>query len=356
MRNRRFQSRPLSKIKGQKINWLLRPFIPSGFITTVAGDGEVGKTTMIYDILARITTGEPMPSFGGEPQTEPAKGSVVIFCKEDHPGLMIKPRMRAAGADMKKVHLIGIEQSDRRNDFDVITRLDTTIGEVERLISELGDVVAILIDPITDFAGDLNLYREDQVREFLQPIAQLASRYGIAVINVLHLVKDVRKKPRQRILGSVGLVNVSRSVLMVGSGNGTGRRFLMMEKANLWHEKKAVAFAMSNYEGQPTIEWDTEWEDVDIEEVLAGKSTHVTKVQQAMFIIQNWLADGAKPAREADRLAQEAGFHINTFKAAKKEVGVVSVKRDDGWWWCLPQEHKQGDADDEAPIKRERLH
>ncbi|MCC8946480.1 AAA family ATPase [Bradyrhizobium sp. Arg62] len=356
MRDRRFQSRSLSRIKSQKVNWLLRPFIPSGFITTVAGDGEVGKTTMIYDILARITTGEPMPTFGGEPQAEPVKGSVVIFCKEDHPGLMIKPRMRAAGADTKKVHLIGIDHSNDKNEFDVITRLDTTLGEVERLIRDLGDVAAILIDPITDFAGELNLYREDQVREFLQPIAQLAARYGIAVINVLHLIKDTRKKPRQRILGSVGLVNVSRSVLLVGSGNGTGRRFLMMEKANLWHEKKAVAFAMSNHAGQPIVEWDTEWEDVDTEEVLAGKSVHVTKVQQAVFIIQNWLAEGARPAREVDHLAQKARFHLNTFKAAKKEIGVISEKRDDGWWWALPQEHKQDEADNEMPLKRERLH
>ena len=240
MHQKLLQSRPLSKIKSRKIDWLFQPFIPFGFITTVAGDGEVGKTTMIYDILARVTVGDPMPSFGGEPQDEPIKGSVVIFCKEDHPGLMIKPRMRAAGADTEKVHLIGLEQSARRDDFEVISRLDNTIGEVERLIRELGDVAAILIDPITDFAGDLNLYREDQVRALLQPIGRLASRYGIAVINVLHLIKDSRKKPRQRVLGSVALVNVSRSVLMVGSGNGAGRRFLMMEKANLWHEKKRL--------------------------------------------------------------------------------------------------------------------
>ena len=355
MRERLFKSRPLSRIKSKTIDWLFRPFIPRGFITTVAGDGEVGKTTMIYDILARITVGNPMPSFGGEPQDEPVKGSVLVFSKEDHPGLMIKPRLRAAGADTQKVHLVGIEQFDRNSDFEVMSRLDTTIGDVERIIREVGDVAAILIDPITDFAGDINLYREEQVRKLLQPIGQLAARHEIAVINVLHLIKDTRKKPRQRILGSVALVNVSRSVLIVGSGNGTGRKFLMMEKANLWHEKKAAAFAVTSYEGQPVINWDTEWENVNIDEVLAGRSIHVTKVQQAASIIQTWLADGPKPAREVDGLADKAGCHLNTFKAAKKEIGVLSVKRDDGWWWTLPQEHKQDDVDAERPIKRERL-
>lgn len=354
MRERLLQSRPLSRIKSRKIDWLYRPFFPLGFITTVAGDGEVGKSTMIYDILARITVGEPMPSFGGEQPAAPIKGSVIILCKEDHPGLMIKPRLRAAGADMTKVHLIGSE-TERKDDFEVVNRLDTTIGDVDRLVRQLGDVKAILIDPITDFAGDLNMYREEQVRRLLQPIARLASRYGIAVINVLHLIKDTKKKPRQRILGSVALVNVSRSVLMVGSGNGTGRRFLMMEKANLWKEKKAVAFAICDYEGQPIVEWDTDWENVDIEDVLNGRSVHVTKVQQAAFIIRNWLEDGPKPARDVEQLAEEAGSHINTFKAAKKEIGVISEKRDDGWWWSLPQEHKGHKEDNERPIKRERL-
>jgi putative DNA primase/helicase len=356
MRERVFTSKPLSRFKSGKTTWLFRPFIPRGFITTVAGDGEVGKTTMIYDILARITVGDPMPSFGGEKQEEVVKGSVLIFSKEDHPGLMIKPRLRAAGANMKKVHLVGIEQLDRNSDFEVMSRLDTTLGQVERIIREVGDVAAILIDPITDFAGDVNLYREEQVRKLLQPIGRLAARYDIAVINVLHLVKDTKRSARQRILGSVALVNVSRSVLMVGSGNGTGRRFLMMEKANLWPEKKAAAFAVTSSEGQPVIDWDTEWENVDIDEVLAGKSIHVTKVQQAASIIQTWLAEGPKPAREVDELAEKAGYHVNTFKAAKKELGVVSVKRDDGWWWALPQEHKQDDVEAERPIKRERLH
>jgi hypothetical protein len=83
MRDRFFQSRPLSRIKSRKVEWLFRPFIPLGFITTIAGDGEEGKTTMSYDILARVTVGDPMPSFGGEEQLRPVEGSVVILCKED---------------------------------------------------------------------------------------------------------------------------------------------------------------------------------------------------------------------------------------------------------------------------------
>ena len=37
------------------------------------------------------------------------------------------------------------------------------------------------------------------------------------------------------------------------------------------------------------------------------------------------------------------GISFNTFKAAKKEIGVKAKKREDGWWWELPQ----GDSQDE---------
>jgi hypothetical protein len=240
------------------------------------------KTTAIYDILARITFGEPMPQIEDEPEQVQKPGSVVILCKEDDPGLMIRPRMEAAGADMRKVRLIeGARRSRNSDDFELLGRLDNTVGDVEDIICNLGDVRAVLIDPITDFAGDISLYQEDQVRRFLGPIGRMAAKYDFAIINVLHLSKDSKKKPRQRILGSVGLVNISRSVLMVGKSQVAGRRFVMMEKANLWHEAKSVAFNIVPYEGQPVVDWENEYEEVDLEEVLAGKSAHVTKQQQA---------------------------------------------------------------------------
>jgi hypothetical protein len=69
-------------------------------------------------------------------------------------------------------------------------------------------------------------FKEDQVRRLLGPVGRMAAKYDFGAINILHLIKDSTKKPRQRILGSVGLVNISRSVLMVGKNQTTGRRSL----------------------------------------------------------------------------------------------------------------------------------
>lgn len=350
MHQKQLQSRSLSKFKTEEVEWLLKPLIPYGFLTTVAGDGEVGKSTMLYDLFARVTMGEPMPHFGDEPESRVKRGSVIVLSKEDDPALLTRPRFEAAGADTRYVKIIGAPRTHGGNDFEVVGRLDDTLGEVERIVSELGNVRAMLIDPITDFAGKLDLYREDQVRRLLWPLSRLAARHKLAVINVLHLIKDTKRKPRQRIMGSAGLVNASRSVLMVGRSQQTGRRFLMMEKANLWHERKSVAFDIKNVDGQPKVFWDRDWEDVRVEEVLAGTTAHVTKQQEAGFKLRAWLEDGPMKVTELMQLGSKLDIGWNTIKAAKREIGVRSIRRDDIWWWELDQGGKET-----REIVRERL-
>ncbi len=313
---------------------------------------------MMYDLAARITTGEAMPTFGGEPEQKPIKGSVIVVSKEDDPQGMMRLRLRAAGADLKKVHIIGRDRSDKSDDFEVIDRLDTpaALAHLEQVIGEIGDVRMLFIDPASDFAGDLNIYREEHVRKLLSPLADLARTYDLSVIISLHLNKDIKRKPRQRMLGSVALANVARSVLMVGHSSVAGRRLLMMEKCNLVRDRRAVAFAIEeDEEQQPIVEWEMEWEDVDVDAVLSEKAAHVTKQQQAGFKLRAFLADGPRSARDARELTRKLGYHFNTMKAAKKECGIISEKREDGWWWSLPIQEDNVIDFESTPKRRERL-
>jgi RecA-family ATPase len=105
MSNERWRSQSFSKIKSRRLRWLLKPFIPRGMITVVTGESGIGKSTFIIDLIARITTGDDMPQFGDLALEDALEGSALIICKEDDPGLVIKPRLRAAGADMNRVHM-----------------------------------------------------------------------------------------------------------------------------------------------------------------------------------------------------------------------------------------------------------
>ncbi|UFW69202.1 AAA family ATPase [Bradyrhizobium sp. WU425] len=350
MSKKQLVARPLDSFRAKQITWLFEPFIPQSYITTICGDGAVGKSTMIYDIIARLTVGRPMPSFGEDAPAESSlSGSAIILSKEDDPRAMMRTRLEAAGANLSKVRVIGTSSTADAEDFNVIDRIDTKLGEIENLIREIGDVRVIVLDPLTDFAGDLSMYRDDQVRQLLTPLAELARRYKIAVINVLHTVKGTKRKAREHILGSVGLVNISRSVLLVGKSLGSDQTLLMTEKANLVRDKKSVAFAIrSGLNQQPVVEWAHEWEDdVDPNVILSKPTPHVTKQQKAAIQLCKALRDGPKPANEMRELASVLGLHFNTIKAAKKEIGIRSERRDDGWWWSLPKLM--------APVRRERL-
>lgn len=44
----------------EQVEWLLYPFIPYGKVTIIQGDPGEGKTTMVLQIIAKLTKGEPV--------------------------------------------------------------------------------------------------------------------------------------------------------------------------------------------------------------------------------------------------------------------------------------------------------
>jgi predicted ATP-dependent serine protease len=49
------------QIEEQPIKWLWRPWLARGTIGLIDGYPGVGKSTMMFDLIARITTGRPFP-------------------------------------------------------------------------------------------------------------------------------------------------------------------------------------------------------------------------------------------------------------------------------------------------------
>ena len=61
----------MEQVEIEKIGWLLYPFIPFGKVTIVQGDPGEGKTTMVLQIIAKLTKGEAvLPSGSDEPALE----------------------------------------------------------------------------------------------------------------------------------------------------------------------------------------------------------------------------------------------------------------------------------------------
>ena len=48
----------MSEIQSQEVSWLWFPFIPYGKLTIVQGDPGDGKTTLVRNIVAKLSKGE----------------------------------------------------------------------------------------------------------------------------------------------------------------------------------------------------------------------------------------------------------------------------------------------------------
>ena len=50
----------MENVAVEQVEWLLYPFIPYGKVTIIQGDPGEGKTTMVLQIIAKLTKGEPV--------------------------------------------------------------------------------------------------------------------------------------------------------------------------------------------------------------------------------------------------------------------------------------------------------
>ena len=88
----------MDQVEVEEIEWLFYPFIPYGKVTIIQGDPGEGKTTVVLQIIAKLTKGEAILS------VKPI--NVIYQTAEDGLGDTIKPRLLAAGADCSRVLVI----------------------------------------------------------------------------------------------------------------------------------------------------------------------------------------------------------------------------------------------------------
>jgi len=91
----------ISDVKPEAVKWLVPGLIPLGKITIVDGDPGLGKSTLLVDIAARVSTASVMPNGTIGDLREPA--NVIILSAEDGAGDTIRPRLEAAEADVERI-------------------------------------------------------------------------------------------------------------------------------------------------------------------------------------------------------------------------------------------------------------
>lgn len=97
----------MSEIQSQEVAWLWYPFIPYGKLTIVQGDSGDGKTTLVLNIVAKLSKGEGLDS--EMKLTEPL--NVIYQSAEDGLADTVKPRLEAAYRGIGSIDFFAVARS-----------------------------------------------------------------------------------------------------------------------------------------------------------------------------------------------------------------------------------------------------
>ena len=319
----------IEQVEMEKIDWLLYPFIPFGKVTIVQGDPGEGKTTMVLQIIAKLTKGEVvLPSDSDESDLEEKTMAlepvnVIYQTAEDGLGDTIKPRLLSAGADCSRVMVI--DDNDQ-----ALTMMDARLEEA--IIKTNARLV--VLDPIQGFLGTaVDMHRANEIRPLMKRVAVLAEKYHCAIILIGHMNKNSNGKSSYRGLGSIDFQAAARSVLIVGRIKDEPEiRVVCHVKSSLAPEGKSIAFRLDKDTG---FEWIGEY-DISADDLLSGDNRG-QKIHAAKEFLKEILASGSVAQTKVAEEAESRKIKKKTLGNAKKELEIDSVKIGNQWFWMLPE-------------------
>ena len=321
----------LADVKPERVEWLWRGRIPRGKPTVLDGDPGQGKSTIMLDIAARVSTGQEMPDKSPGPS-----GGVVVLTAEDGLGDTVRPRLEAAGADLSRiVALIHVPSSDGPRPVTLPDDLEYVKAEIARV-----GAVLVIVDPLMAFlTGTADAYRDQDVRRALTPLAQLAEETGVAVVLIRHLVKSGGVNPLYRGGGSIGIIGAARSGLLVcGDPEVEGVWILSSTKSNLSAPPASLAYRLEAFDDVLRIRWlGTSTHTATSLLGLGGDQEERGAVMEARAFLSELLATGPRPAGDVKRECEAAALAWRTVNRAKASLGITCHKAGagGGWTWEL---------------------
>ena len=311
----------MSEIQSQKVEWLWYPFIPYGKLTIVQGDPGDGKTTLILNIVAKLSKGQ---GFDFEMMQKEAI-NIIYQTAEDGLADTVKPRLELADANCERILVIdeskkSLSMSDERLE-------EALIKTKARLL---------ILDPIQAYLGSgTDMNRANETRDMTKKLGILAEKYQCAIVLIGHMNKASGSKAAYRGMGSIDFFAVARSVLLVGRVEGEPNiRAVVQIKNNLAEFGHSKAFALSNN----GFEWIGNY-DVTGDEILGGIVPKLNKLEQAKKLLMELAkTSNIVPSVEVFEMAERQGISKRTLENAKKEVGIQAKKINNCWYWKLNKE------------------
>jgi putative DNA primase/helicase len=339
----------LDKVESEHVNWLWPKRLPCGSFVLFTGLPDCGKTLVATDIAARITCGDMWPDGSGRAPL----GSIIVLSSEDHLRNTTKPRFEAADADTSRVYSLEFALIDGKSNLFSLQR---DLERLEALISEIGDVRMVLIDPITAYlgAGKIDSYKATDVRSILTPLVALGERANVLNLGITHPPKHA-SSAINAVGASMAFVAQARVAWLFSYEEENQQTLMTAIKNNLVSREDRTGLSyriaskvLTKEIVAPYVCWDSAPVTRTADEILAAREARLMEARratkeptardEAVEFLKDKLAYGPVEAEKMFEAADDDGIARITLKRAKKKLGVVSKQVDFGGphYWSLP--------------------
>lgn len=340
--------RSFNDIEKLHIQYLWPGYLPYNKLVHFAGGSTEGKSPVTVDLISRVSAGAPWPD--GTPNTFGPK-HCIILASEDDPHDTVRPRLEVAGANLSLVHTAECSIIKNMTEIEKTLAFDTDMEELIRRMKETSNLGLVVIDPITNYLGKLNMNSEPEVRSILMPLSTAAADLGCCIVTVGHLNKrDKGTSPKQRIMGAAAFHGVSRFLYLFGPDPEEADKY-----SHIMVQDRGVGSQTLRYKTMvEKLSWDGMESDV-VKVKWQGFSTATaedavdpnsnkdkSEVEEASEILKKFLYQGRKLATECMEMLKEAGFPIQdgpnpglNGSKVRNKAKVESKKDGKVWYWFL---------------------
>jgi hypothetical protein len=331
-------------VEAERVSWLWHNRIPKGMITVVAGRPDQGKGLFAARVAADVSA---------------AGGKVLYSAAEDSHGLMTRPRLEAAGANLDNVLLWRFALPLNGKELGQIVTDCRTTKEIAAGLPPV-KVDLVVMDPFASHLSGGISRHSDNVRQVLGPLTKLIESTGTAVLIIEHALKRISKggDPLQAIGGSgSGLPAAARAAYVFGvDPDDEERRIMAKAKFNIGPSPKAMAFEVDtellDVVGEvPFLSVDEELMAFDAMRLFDTKNQPnkvgrpPDKRSAAAEWLTKYLAEAAKPvpAGTVQEDAKHYGMTAKTLRRAADDMGIVKDPPGGGrgCTWDLPKDLKE---------------
>lgn len=333
-----------SDIKPRPVHWLWEGRIALGTLALLAGREGIGKSTIAYDLAARVTRGELEGCYKDEPK------SVAVVATEDSWEHTIVPRLMGAGADLNRVLRVEVTTPQGSTTGIMLPR---DLKGLEELIGS-EQVALVLLDPLMSRLGSLDTHKDAEVRQALEPLVAVADRSGASILGLIHLNKSGGTDPLTLIMGSRAFTAVARAVLFaIKDSEDEAKRYLGQPKNNLGRtDLPTLAYTIQSVHVHDTPEgpvWTGRavWGEVSERTIqdLLEDTGEVAEKRTAVSEAQDWLRDyltsvgGTSASSKVKEEGRRYGHSADSLKRAKQKLKIKDESS--GFprqtFWSLPE-------------------